>query len=194
MRTRLAIVAAAFAGLLVALFANARRLLNTEGAVARTTIASPEEHTTTDADGAVKSVQSADVEVPADELERLWNVTNLERLARTYWRFLERISLGVIQIHYRTDGRDVCLFGLPLLSLLTFQAPEYEMSDGRGIVQWQIQDGLLVSQRNEGYLEIDVKRIESDRPGYARIHVEVEIANFYPSIATWVARWVYVNT
>ena len=26
------------------------------------------------------------------------------------------------------------------------------------------------------------------------MHVEVEIANFYPAIATWVARWVYVQT
>ena len=36
--------------------------------------------------------------------------------------------------------------------------------------------------------------MESDRQGYARVHVEVEIANFYPAIATWVARWFYVNT
>ena len=36
--------------------------------------------------------------------------------------------------------------------------------------------------------------MESDRQGYARVHVEVEIANFYPAIATWVARWVYVQT
>ena len=26
------------------------------------------------------------------------------------------------------------------------------------------------------------------------MHVEVEIANFYPSLATWVARWFYANT
>ena len=26
------------------------------------------------------------------------------------------------------------------------------------------------------------------------MHVEVEVANFYPAIATWVARWFYVNT
>ena len=61
-------------------------------------------------------------------------------------------------------------------------------------MRWRIQDGLLVSKRNEGYLEIDVKRMESDRQGYARVHVEVEVANFYPAIATWVARWVYMQT
>ena len=26
------------------------------------------------------------------------------------------------------------------------------------------------------------------------MHVEVEIANFYPALATWVARWFYANT
>ena len=83
--------------------------------------------------------------------------------------------------------------GRPLV-LLRFHPPEYDISGDRGIVQWRIQDGLLVSKRNEGYLEIDVKRMQSDRQGYARVHVEVEIANFYPAIATWVARWVYVNT
>ena len=85
------------------------------------------------------------------------------------------------------------MIGRPLV-LLRFHAPEYDISDGRGIVQWRIQDGLLVSKRNEGYLEIDVKRMESDRQGYARVHVEVEVANFYPAIATFIARWVYVNT
>ena len=78
--------------------------------------------------------------------------------------------------------------------LLRFYAPEYELSADRGIVQWRIQDGLLVSRKGEGYLEIDVKRLESDRPGYGRVHVEVEVANFYPAIATWVARWFYKQT
>ena len=85
------------------------------------------------------------------------------------------------------------MIGRPLV-LLRFHAPEYDISDDRGIVQWRIQDGLLVSKRNEGYLEIDVRRMESDRQGYARIHVEVEMSNFYPAIATSVARWVYVKT
>ncbi len=51
-----------------------------------------------------------------------------------------------------------------------------------------------MSKRNEGYLEIDVKRMESDRQGYARVHVEVEVANFYPALSTHIARWFYVNT
>ena len=85
------------------------------------------------------------------------------------------------------------VIGRPFV-LLRFHAPEYDITDGRGIVQWSIQDGLLVSKRNEGYLEIDVKRMESDRQGYARVHVEVEVANFYPALSTHIARWFYVNT
>ena len=103
------------------------------------------------------------------------------------------MTLGIIRVTYTEEERAVVVIGRPLV-LLRFHAPEYDISGDRGIVQWRIQDGLLVSKRNEGYLEIDVKRMESDRQGYARVHVEVEIANFYPAIATWVARWVYVKT
>jgi hypothetical protein len=171
------------------------KLLNRhdERRIANAVIADPEEHTVMDDTGAVRSIQAANVDMPEDELLALWKPVNLERLARTYWKYLSRVTLGIIRVTYTQDERLVVVIGRPLV-LLRFQAPEYEMSDGRGIVQWKIQDGLLVAQRDEGYLEIDVKRIESDRPGYARIHVEVEIANFYPSIATWIARWVYVNT
>jgi hypothetical protein len=61
-------------------------------------------------------------------------------------------------------------------------------------VRWRIRDGVLVSKRDHGHLEIDVERCASDRPGYERAHVEVEVANFYPAIATWVARWFYKAT
>ena len=171
------------------------KLLNRQGErrIANAVLADPEEHTVMDKGGAVRSIQAANVDMPESELLELWKPVNLERLARTYWKYLSRVTLGIIRVTYTEQERLVVVIGRPLV-LLRFQAPEYDLSDGRGIVQWKIQDGLLVAQRNEGYLEIDVKRIESDRPGYARIHVEVEIANFYPSIATWVARWVYVNT
>jgi hypothetical protein len=171
------------------------KLLNRddERRIANAVIADPEEHTVMDESGAVRSIQAANVDMPEDELLALWKPVNLERLARTYWKYLSRVTLGIIRVTYTDNERLVVVIGRPLV-LLRFQKPEYDMSDGRGVVRWEIQDGLLVSQRNEGYLEIDVKRIECERPGFARIHVEVEIANFYPSIATWIARWVYVNT
>lgn len=189
---RLAIAGGVLAAILVALFANARRLLNTRGAVARTTIDSPEEHTTTGPDGAVRSVQAANITLSPDAMVELWSAHYLERLARTYWRFLTRISLGVIRVHYRGDGRVICLFGWPALALLTFQAPEYEFEPDHGVVRWRIEQGLLVSRRGrggDGYLEIEVQRCEPDR-----LHVEVEVANFYPAIASRLGRWIYENT
>ena len=171
------------------------KLLNRhdERRIANAVIADPEQHTVMDAGGSVRSIQAANVDMPVDELEELWKPVNLERLARTYWKYLSRVTLGIIRVTYTEEERAVVVIGRPLV-LLRFRAPEYDFTDGRGIVQWRIQDGLLVSRRNEGYLEIDVKRMESDRPDYGRIHVEVEVANFYPAIATWVARWFYANT
>jgi hypothetical protein len=189
---RLAIAGGVLFAVFVALFANARRLLNTRGAVARTTIDSPEEHTTTGPDGAVRSVQSADITLPEQQMVELWSRHNMERLGRTYWRFLTRISLGVIRIHYRPDARIVCLFGWPALALLTFRKPEYEFSEDRGIMRWPIEKGVLVSRQGrdgDGYLEIDVRRLAPDR-----LHVEVEVANFYPAIASRLGRWIYENT
>jgi len=166
---------------------------NDERRIANAVIADPEQHTVIDKGGAVRSIQAANVDMPADELLALWKPVNLERLARTYWKFLSRVTLGIIRVTYTQQERAVVVIGRPLV-LLRFHAPEYEITDGRGIVQWRIQDGLLVSKRNEGYLEIDVRRMESDRQGYSRVHVEVEVANFYPALSTFIARWVYVNT
>jgi hypothetical protein len=169
------------------------KLLNKPQRVASAVIADPEQHTVMDASGAVRSIQAANVDMPLDLLEELWAPRQLERLARTYWKYLSRVTLGLIRVTYTETERAVVLIGHPFV-LLRFRAPEYEFSPNRGIVQWPIQDGILVSRRNEGYLEIDVRRIESDRRGYGRVHVEVEVANFYPAIATWVARWFYRET
>jgi hypothetical protein len=153
--------------------------------------------TVTDDSGAVRSTQSADVSLPAGELDRLWSPMYLERLARTYWRFLTRATLGVIRVKYTERERFVCLLFRPFV-LLSFQAPEYEMNAARGIVRWRIESGVLVSARGRGgngYLEIDVsRRPDDDVPGNVRVHLEVEVANFYPAIAHSISRWVYENT
>ena len=91
----------------------------------------------------------------------------LERLARTYWKFLSRVSLGLIRVEYTPTERRVVLLRRPFV-LLRFHAPEYETSDGRGIVRWRIRDGVLVAKRDEGYLEIDVRRMQAEEPGHRR--------------------------
>jgi len=161
--------------------------------VAHAVIADPEQHTVMDAQGAVRSIQAANVDMPLEQLVEIWTPEHLERLARTYWKYLSRVTLGLIRVVYSEDERAVVLLRRPFV-LLRFAAPEYEVSDGRGIVRWNIQDGLLVARRNQGFLEIDVRRMESDRPGYGRAHVEVEVSNFYPAIAHFIARWFYAQT
>jgi hypothetical protein len=171
---------------------NARR----ERRVADAVIRDPEEHTVMDEHGAVRSIQAADVTVPADELQERWNATNLERLARTYWKYLSRVTLGLIRVTYTDTERAVVLLGRPFV-LLRFAAPEYEVTSDRGIVRWRILDGLLVSKRGrhgDGYLEIDVRRCPSEEEGWETVHVEVEVASFYPAIATWLTKFVYSHT
>jgi hypothetical protein len=156
-------------------------------------ISEPDDHTVMDSRGAVRSIQAAKVTMPEGDVEELWTPLYLERLARTYWKYLSRVSLGLIRVEYTPTERRVVLLRRPFV-LLRFGAPEYDISEGRGIVRWRIRDGVLVAKRDQGYLEIDVQKTEASKPGYAQAHVEVEVANFYPAIATWIARWFYKVT
>jgi hypothetical protein len=171
---------------------NARR----ERRIADAVIRDPEEHTAFDERGAVRSIQAADLTMPQHELDAIWSPMHLERLARTYWKYLSRVTLGLIRVAYTPTERYVVLITRPFV-LLRFRAPEYSMDDERGIVRWRIRDGILVASEGhegDGYLEIDIRRCDEPAPGRAKLHVEVEIASFYPAIAFRIARWVYANT
>jgi hypothetical protein len=165
--------------------------------IARTVIEDPAHSTLMDETGAVRSVQAAKLIMPSAELERIWSPMHLERLARTYWRFLTRVTLGLVRVKYTDEERTVCLL-VRALPLLRFQKPEYEMNDERGVVRWRIEDGVLVSRRGRhgnGFLQIDMARAgASDEPGCEELHVEVEVANFYPSLASRVSTWFYTET
>ena len=164
-----------------------------ERPVVHAEIADPEHHTVMDRGGAVRSIQAANLDVPQAELEALWDPMHLERLARTYWSYLSRVTLGLIRVTYTESERSVVFLAHPIV-LLRFHAPDYRLSADRGIVRWNIQDGLLVGRPHEGFLEIDVRRLASPRAGYGRVHVEVEVANFYPALAIWLTRWFYKQT
>ena len=184
------------AALALAWLAAARRLLNRPRRIARAVVVSPEEHTTMDERGAVRSVQAADLTLPTGALDQIWSPMHLERLARTYWRFLSRCTLGLIRVKYDNDERAVVLLTRPFV-LLRFRAPEYEMDGARGVVRWRIASGVLVSQAGhdgDGYLQIEVERCAGIDRETARVHVEVEVANFYPALASSVARWFYSAT
>ena len=71
------------------------------------------------------------------------------------------------------------------------------MDDSRGVVRWRIARGMLVARRGregDGYLEIDVQRRPAGTPDAVIVHVEVEVANFFPAIASTIGRWFYTHT
>src|SRR3954454_2144865 len=155
-----------------------------------------DDDTTMDEAGGGRALPAGGLVMPLEQADALWSPRQLENLARTYWRFLTRVTLGMIRVKYTEDERFVCLLFRPFV-LLRFQAPEYEMDAQRGIVRWRIERGVLVSKRGRGgngFLEIDMQRCPSDEPGKARLHVEVEVANFYPAVAKAFSTWVYKNT
>jgi hypothetical protein len=178
------------------LVAGARRLLSRTRRIGVAVIVDPDEHTRVDEEGAVHSVQAADLTLPSDVVERIWDPHHLERLARTYWRFLSRATLGIVHVAYTPTGRYIVAFAKPF-TLLSFHPPDYHLTDEVGIVRWRIRKGLLVAQRGhegDGYLEIEVRRCEPVDADRMRLHVRVEVANFYPMIASSIAMWVYKAT
>ncbi|HEV3095269.1 MAG TPA: hypothetical protein VGY30_12265 [Solirubrobacteraceae bacterium] len=176
------------------------------------TVSELEDHTSEDrASGATRSLQAADMTLPEAELQRLWTPMHLERLARTYWRFLTRVTLGLVRVLYSESERSVVLLVRPL-ALLSFDAPEYELDGEHGVVCWRIKRGLLVARGGrdgrdatgefgaastsgaQGHLRIEVRRLPDALPGEARIHIEVEVANFHPAIASGFGRRIYNAT
>jgi hypothetical protein len=152
-------------------------------------------------DGGIGSRQMAEVTLPREELERVWSAEHLERFARTYWRFLTRVSLGLLRVRYTETSREVVLIGRPFV-LLRFNAPEYEIGPDGGTVTWPIDRGLLVAPngRGRGFLRLGVRRLPTaGGSAEATAVVTSEVVNFYPVIAGWgwfarIGRFIYNQT
>lgn len=182
-----------------------RRLLPRTDRLARVEIVEAPE-SRDEPDGSVTSRQVARITLPREELDRRWAPEYLERLARTYWRYLTRISLGLLKVLYTESSRQVVLIGRPLV-LLRFHPPEYEAEATRGTVTWRINRGLLVSPggRGRGFLRITVERFADDGAQDVTVRVSSEVSNFYPVLAASrpggrggilgkIARWFYAVT
>jgi len=171
------------------------------------TILHPGERSRVGPDGAVSSAQEAEITVERGMLERIWNVDNLELMARAYWAFLRRMSLGIIRVHYAAAARTVTAFGK--IPLLRFGAPRYETGEGRGEVIWPIDRGILVARegRGKGALRVSIERCDRDgvdddadaKPGRVRLIAKVEVENFYPGIRgrgrfARFGAWFYAQT
>jgi hypothetical protein len=147
-------------------------------------------------DGAVDTRQVAEVTLPRDELEKIWTPEHLERLARTYWSFLSRFSLGVIRVLYTHDSREVVFLRRPFV-LLRFHRPQYSINRSGGTVTWPINRGVLVARRGRGrgFLRLSVERQPSaENARDVTLTVSSEVVNFFPTIATRLSRWIYEQT
>ncbi len=175
-----------------------RRLIERERrARARVQIVPVEQPVSAPEEG-IGSKHVAEVTLPRSELERIWSPEYLERLARTYWRFLTRVSLGLLRVLYTPHSREVVVLCRPFV-LLRFRAPEYEFRADGGTVTWPIDRGLLVAARGRGrgYLRLTVERRPSGDDGRGEEAIAVvtsEVVNFYPMIASRLGRWIYDQT
>jgi len=146
--------------------------------------------------GGVGSRQVAEVTLPRSELEKIWSPEHLERLARTYWSFLSRFSLGLIRVLYSEGSREVVLIGRPFV-LLRFHKPEYEIEADGGSVTWPIDRGVLVTKRGRGrgFLRLSVRRRPvPEGADEVTLVVSSEVVNFYPTIGARFGRWFYEQT
>ncbi len=185
-----------------ALAALLRWLLRTSATTANGSvrIIEPDGESMVGASGAVASVQTAEIEVDRAHLERIWSPDSLELLARGYWAFLRRFTLGAIRVVYGERDRTVTAFGR--IPLLRFAAPRYATGGGRGEVTWPIAEGLLVAHegRGKGHLRVSVERDDGDRrTERARLIARVEVENFYPGLRGRGAfarfgAWFYAQT
>lgn len=139
-------------------------------------------------DGGIGTKQVAEVELPRAELDKLWSAEYLERLARTYWYFLSRISLHLLRVLYTESAREVVLLTRPFV-LLRFRAPEYDFHSDGGTVTWPIESGVLVARggRRGGYLRLTVTRAsDAGGPDQATVLVSSEVVNFYPGMGNFL--------
>lgn len=201
-----ALVAGALVALLALLY---RRLIRTSVSTerGRVEILEPEDTVKVERSGAVGSVQEAEIIVERDVLERIWTADSLELLARGYWAFLRKFTLGIVRVVYAYEHRTVTAFGR--IPLLRFGAPRYETEDGSGQVTWPIDEGLLVARegRGQGHLRVSVQRCDRDgvddeedaKLDEIRLIARVEVQNFYPGLRgrgafARIGAWFYAQT
>ena len=105
---------------------------------------------------------------PADELDAIWSPMHLERLARTYWRYLSRVTLGPDPRRLHRDRARRRPPHAPVRAAALPRRPSTSSDADRG-------DRALAHPRRaarrraaatHGYLEIDVRRCPSEEPGY----------------------------
>jgi hypothetical protein len=149
----------------------------------------------------VRSVQKAELELPAEALERVWNRAGLECLGQRYWYPIDRGTRGLLHVMHRDGRPTVTLAGLPP-ALMRLHAPAYSVAGNVAEVRWRIGGGLLVAStgRDTGLLRIEARRTAGSREA-ARVAVQITVAveDFHPRLRgrgglTRMGTWLYRGT
>ena len=175
------------------------KLLNRtkEQHVANSVIADPEQHTTMDASGAVRSIQAADLDDARGRAGRDLDA-DAPRAARAH------VLEVPLARHARADPRRVHRHrargraAAPAVRAAALPGARVrDAARAAGSCAGRSATACSSPARAAGRrLPGDRRqRCPAERAGLrAASHVEVEVANFYPALATWVARWFYANT
>ncbi len=159
-------------------------------------IVDPEGPPTLDAAGRARSVQAADLPLRPATFAAIFSPDGPDRLARAYWRFLTRITLGLIRVVRTPDAELVVLLGRPAV-LLAFGLPDCRLEPDRALITWEIRGGLLAVRQPagpDGSLTIDLRRLDRAPLGAHAVRVEVSVAGFRPTIARRFGRTAYALT
>ncbi len=151
--------------------------------------------------GPTGSVHEAELSLPGGSLSAVLSGAFMERIAGAYWRFLARISLGLLRVRSDPGHQSLLVVASPL-ELLRFRTPVYRQGPGWAEVVWGIERGLLVSRegRGRGSLRIRIQELANRGEGArARLLMRMEVSGYYPRCRGrgWfapVGAWLYART
>jgi hypothetical protein len=152
--------------------------------------------------GPVGSIHEAELVVPSAAVASILSAAFLDRVARAYWRFLRRISLGLLRVRPGPERESIVQL-VSGVAVLGFRPARYSADSERAEVEWAIDDGLLVARegRGLGSLRIRLERRHPDHVerGRARLLMRMEVAGYHPRLRgpRWFAplgAWIYAHT
>jgi len=121
-------------------------------------------------EGAVESQQRITIDRPVVEFD----AEGARRLGETYWREVERVTLGVVRMRARTGRHELRVFGRRPV-LLRFGEPQLEVSNELVRCRYPIAGGAL-ARRAEG--EIDFVQRAGDP-----VELSTTVRDFFPALA-----------
>ena len=136
--------------------------------------------------GGVRSVQGADIDMPAaSSSTTLWTAAHA-RAPRAHLLALPVAAArsGLIRVATPSDERYVVPAVRARSAADASRRPSTRWTSTRGIVRWRIEKGVLVVARRAAAATATWRstsqRCDCPSRDSERVHVEVEVANFYP--------------